>query len=96
MKFTEHFCKRPPNRKKKTRTRHPLYGDGGFPYPRDPEEDEDDEYERVVVLTRFFRVKLHHTEMDIPPHVLQEVRQGLACFSDTMVQSMHRVIYESR
>ncbi|OWZ09063.1 hypothetical protein PHMEG_00018296 [Phytophthora megakarya] len=96
MKFTEHFCKRPPNRKKKTRTRHPLYGNGGFPYPRDPEEDEDDEYERVVVLTRFFRVKLHHTEMDIPPHVLQEVRQGLACFSDTMVQSMHRVIYESR
>ncbi|KAL4172111.1 hypothetical protein KRP22_007285 [Phytophthora ramorum] len=41
-------------------------------------------------------VKLHHSEMDIPPHVLQEVRQGLACFSDTMVQSMHRVIYESR
>ncbi|KAG2771105.1 hypothetical protein JG687_00010563 [Phytophthora cactorum] len=96
MKFTEHFCKRPPNRKKKTRTRHPLYGTGGFPYPQDPEEEEDDEYERVVVLTRFFRVKLHHTEMDIPPHVLQEVRQGLACFSDTMVQSMHRVIYESR
>ncbi|KAH7462138.1 uncharacterized protein KRP23_13998 [Phytophthora ramorum] len=97
MKFTEHFCKRPPNQKKKTRTRHPLYGDGGFPYPRDPEEgDEDDEFERVVILTRFFRVKLHHSEMDIPPHVLQEVRQGLACFSDTMVQSMHRVIYESR
>ncbi|ETN01555.1 hypothetical protein, variant 2 [Phytophthora nicotianae INRA-310] len=96
MKFTEHFCKIPPNRKTKTRTRHPLYGSGGFPYPRDPEEDQDDEYERVVVLTRFFRVKLHHTEMDIPPHVLQEVRQGLACFSDTMVQSMHRVIYESR
>ncbi|KAF4130415.1 hypothetical protein GN958_ATG20387 [Phytophthora infestans] len=96
MKFTEHFCKRPANRKTKTRTRHPLYGTGGFPYPRDPEEDQDDEYERVVVLTRFFRVKLHHTEMDIPPHVLQEVRQGLACFSDTMVQSMHRVIYESR
>ncbi|KAG6595983.1 uncharacterized protein IUM83_14746 [Phytophthora cinnamomi] len=63
---------------------------------QDPEEEEDDEYERVVVLTRFFRVKLHHTEMDVPPHVLQEVRQGLACFSDTMVQSMHRVIYESR
>ncbi|GMF24862.1 unnamed protein product [Phytophthora lilii] len=98
MKFTEHFCKRPPNQKKRTRTRHPLYGSGGFPYPRDPEEEEEKEsdYERVVVLTRFFRVKLHHTEMDIPPHVLQEVRQGLACFSDTMVQSMHRVIYESR
>ncbi|KAE9302878.1 hypothetical protein PF008_g22375 [Phytophthora fragariae] len=96
MKFTEHFCKKPPNRKRKTRTRHPLYGNGGFPYLQDPEEEEDDEFERVVVLTRFFRVKLHHTEMDIPPHVLQEVRQGLACFSDTMVQSMHRVIYESR
>jgi len=96
MKFTEQFCRIPPNRKKKTRTRHPLYGDGGFPYPRDPEEDEDGEFERVVVLTRFLRVKLHHTDMDIPPHVLQEVRQGLACFSDTMVQSMHRVIYESR
>ncbi|KAJ8524068.1 hypothetical protein ON010_g17051 [Phytophthora cinnamomi] len=96
MKFTEHFCKKPPNRKRKTRVRHPLYGNGGFPYQQDPEEEEDDEYERVVVLTRFFRVKLHHTEMDVPPHVLQEVRQGLACFSDTMVQSMHRVIYESR
>ncbi|GMF25838.1 unnamed protein product [Phytophthora fragariaefolia] len=96
MKFTEHFCKKPPNRKRKTRTRHSLYGHGGFPYLREPEEDEDDEFERVVVLTRFFRVKLHHTELDIPPHVLQEVRQGLACFSDTMVQSMHRVIFESR
>ncbi|EGZ12162.1 hypothetical protein PHYSODRAFT_246855 [Phytophthora sojae] len=98
MKFTEHFCKKPPNRKRKTRTRHPLYGNGGFPYQQDPEEEEeaeDDEFERVVVLTRFFRVKLHHTEMDIPPHVLQEIRQGLACFSDTMVRSMHRVIFES-
>ncbi|CAH0476991.1 unnamed protein product [Peronospora belbahrii] len=95
MKFTEHLCKKAP---KKTRTRHSLYGNGGFPaYLRNPEKEEvDDEFERVVVLTRFFRVKLHHTEMDIPPHVLHEVRQGLTCFTDTMVQSMLRNIYVSR
>ncbi|TDH71685.1 hypothetical protein CCR75_009347 [Bremia lactucae] len=95
MKLTEHFCRRPPNRKTQTRTRHPLYGNGGFPYPLDPDENKDSELERVVVLTRYFWVKLHHTEMDIPPHILQEARHGLACLSDAMIKSMHRAIYES-
>ncbi|CEG42531.1 uncharacterized protein PHALS_12798 [Plasmopara halstedii] len=96
MKFTEHFRKRPSNRIRKTpKTLHPLYGKG-FPYNQDLEDSDDDENERVVVLTRFVRVKLHHTKMDIPSHILQEVRQGLCSFLDSMIQSMHRIIYETQ
>ncbi|KAF4316832.1 hypothetical protein BBO99_00007931 [Phytophthora kernoviae] len=92
MKFTEHFCKKPANRRQR-KPAHRPYCEG---YRYSHVEVDEEEYERVVVLTRFFHVKLRHTEMDLPPHVLQEVRQGLACFSDTMVQSMHRVIFESQ
>lgn len=60
------------------------------------EDEDEDEFERVVVLTRFFRAKLHHTEIEMPAHVLQEIRQGLACFTDTMVKTMHRIIYETK
>lgn len=105
MKFTEHRVRKS---RKRSRTdasasssaeatgRSQGTTNSDSPQGGREKDDEDDEFERVVVLTRFFRAKLHHTELDLPPHVLQEIRQGLACFTDTMVKTMHRIIYETK
>jgi len=99
MKFTEHFVRKPKRSRSSAASvsashhdsrRRSADGKSG-----DDGDEEEYEYERVVVLTRFFRAKLHHTKIEIPPHVLQEIRQGLACFTDTMVKTMHRIIYET-
>jgi hypothetical protein len=51
------------------------------------------EEERVVVLTRWFRVKLHHSELTFPPHVLQDVQRRVTLFTDHMVHSMNLSLY---
>ncbi|KAJ8524067.1 hypothetical protein ON010_g17050 [Phytophthora cinnamomi] len=51
------------------------------------------EHELVVVLTRWFRVQLHRSELKFPPHVLQEVQRSVACFTDPMVRSMNQSLY---
>lgn len=89
MKFTEHFVK-------KSKKRQSSNDDENRSSRSQDDSKNDEEYERVVVLTRFFRAKLHNSEMEIPAHVLQEIRQGLACFTDTMVKTMHRIIYETK
>ncbi|KAG7380049.1 hypothetical protein PHYPSEUDO_007825 [Phytophthora pseudosyringae] len=49
--------------------------------------------EIVVVLTRWFRVKLHHSELKISAHVLQEVQRSVTLFTDHMVHSMNQSLY---
>ncbi|GMF24863.1 unnamed protein product [Phytophthora lilii] len=49
--------------------------------------------EVVVILTKWFRVKLHHSELQFPPHVLQEVQRSIAFFTDHMVHSMNQSLY---
>ncbi|KAL4156526.1 hypothetical protein PRNP1_005556 [Phytophthora ramorum] len=51
------------------------------------------EDEIVVVLTRWFRIKLHHSELTFPPHVLQEVQRSATLFTDHMVHSMNQSLY---
>ncbi|KAG3115692.1 hypothetical protein PI125_g5306 [Phytophthora idaei] len=51
------------------------------------------EDELVVVLTRWFRVKLHHSELNIPPRVLQDVQQCVTHFTDHMVHSMNQSLF---
>ncbi|KAG1690795.1 hypothetical protein DVH05_027842 [Phytophthora capsici] len=55
--------------------------------------NEDAEDELVVVLTRWFRVKLHRPELNLPPHVLQEVQRSVAFFTDHLVHSMNQTLY---
>lgn len=101
MKFTEHFVRKPKRSRSSAASdsashQEPRRGKESGDRASPNEAEEEYEYERVVVLTRFFRAKLHHTEIEMPPHVLQEIRQGLACFTDTMVKTMHRIIYETK
>ncbi|KAL3660347.1 hypothetical protein V7S43_014502 [Phytophthora oleae] len=59
--------------------------------PQDCHEVAEDEL--VVVLTRWFRVKLHRPELNLPPHVLQEVQRSVTLFTDHMVHSMNQALY---
>ncbi|ETI35200.1 hypothetical protein F443_18410 [Phytophthora nicotianae P1569] len=49
--------------------------------------------ELVVVMTRWFRVKLHHSELEIPPRMLQDVQRSVTHFTDNMVHSMNQSLY---
>ncbi|GMF25836.1 unnamed protein product [Phytophthora fragariaefolia] len=64
-------------------TRHKLSDEQGGPA----------KVELVVVLTRWFRVQLHHSELKFPPHVLQEAQRSTALFTDHMVHSMNQSLY---
>lgn len=51
------------------------------------------EDELVVVVTRWFRVQLHRSELQYPPHVLQEVRRSVMPFTNCMIHSMNQSLY---
>ncbi|RLN75347.1 hypothetical protein BBJ28_00003197 [Nothophytophthora sp. Chile5] len=54
---------------------------------------EAEETELVVVLNRWFRVQVSHSELKYPPHVMQEVRRSLSGFADPMIRSMNQTLY---
>ncbi|RLN94804.1 hypothetical protein BBJ28_00022445 [Nothophytophthora sp. Chile5] len=54
---------------------------------------EAEETELVVVLTRWFRVQMIHSELKYPPHVMQEVRRSVSGFTDLMIRSMNQTLY---
>ncbi|OWZ09061.1 hypothetical protein PHMEG_00018294 [Phytophthora megakarya] len=59
-------------------------------FTRKKETCDDDETELVVVLTRWLRLKLHHSEIKLSSHVLQEVQRSVSQCTDHMVHSsMH-------
>ncbi|RLN55832.1 hypothetical protein BBJ29_006710 [Phytophthora kernoviae] len=58
-------------------------------------EGEAEQEEFVVVLTRWFRVQLHHSDLKYQPHVLQEVRRSVMPFTDSMIRSMNQSLYSA-
>ncbi|KAF4316835.1 hypothetical protein BBO99_00007932 [Phytophthora kernoviae] len=56
-------------------------------------EGEVEQEEFVVVLTRWFRVQLHHSDLKYQPHALQEVRRSVMPFTDSMIRSMNQSLY---
>ncbi|RLN10857.1 hypothetical protein BBJ28_00027065, partial [Nothophytophthora sp. Chile5] len=55
--------------------------------------DGTEEEELVVVLTRYGHVKIHKTDIALPPPVVHEIREGIAQWGDVMLQAVRELVY---
>lgn len=53
---------------------------------------EEEGHELVVVLTRVCLLKLRHTELEIPPHVMQDLRESFAKSIDVMLMRTRELV----
>uniref|UniRef100_K3X3C1 Uncharacterized protein n=1 Tax=Globisporangium ultimum (strain ATCC 200006 / CBS 805.95 / DAOM BR144) TaxID=431595 RepID=K3X3C1_GLOUD len=59
------------------------------------QEDEEDNNDLVIVLTRYFAIKTHHPEFHVPHEEMLSLCEDITCTVETMVRSMVHGAYPS-